>query len=44
MEVESALVPTFVAEAAVVSKPDELKGKTFAFVTLRGSQQPNSGN
>ncbi|NEP36342.1 MAG: acetyl-coenzyme A synthetase, partial [Moorea sp. SIO3B2] len=39
MEVESALVShPSVAEAAVVGKPDELKGEdVFAFVTLEGS-------
>ncbi|HEY9631884.1 MAG TPA: acetate--CoA ligase, partial [Coleofasciculaceae cyanobacterium] len=43
MEIESALVshPT-VAEAAVVGKPDELKGEeVFAFVTLEGDQTPS---
>jgi acetyl-CoA synthetase len=42
MEVESALVshPT-VAEAAVVGKPDELKGQAIsAFVTLESGQEP----
>jgi len=41
-EVESALVAhTKVAEAAVVGKPDELKGNVIcAFVTLEGSQIP----
>jgi len=43
MEVESALVShPSVAEAAVVSKPDELKGEDIvAFVTLEGSYQPS---
>ena len=42
-EIESALVshPT-VAEAAVVPRPDELKGSAIvAFVTLEGSQSPS---
>ncbi|TVP55305.1 MAG: acetate--CoA ligase, partial [Nodularia sp. (in: Bacteria)] len=41
MEVESALVShPAVAEAAVVGKPDELKGEeVFAFVTLEGTYQ-----
>jgi acetyl-CoA synthetase len=41
MEVESALVShELVAEAAVVGKPDEIKGQGIvAFVTLEGSQQ-----
>lgn len=41
MEVESALVShPAVAEAAVVGKPDELKGEeVFAFVTLEGSRE-----
>jgi acetyl-CoA synthetase len=41
MEVESALVShPAVAEAAVVGKPDELKGEeVVAFVTLEGSYQ-----
>ena len=40
MEVESALVShPAVAEAAVVSRPDEIKGEdVYAFVTLEGSQ------
>jgi acetyl-CoA synthetase len=40
MEIESALVShPAVAEAAVVGKPDELKGEeVFAFVTLEGNQ------
>ncbi|MBE9169660.1 acetate--CoA ligase [Pleurocapsales cyanobacterium LEGE 06147] len=43
MEVESALVShPAVAEAAVVSRPDEVKGEDiFAFVTLEGSYQPS---
>jgi acetyl-CoA synthetase len=43
MEIESALVShPAVAEAAVVGKPDELKGEeVFAFVTLEGDQNPN---
>ncbi|CAN5500625.1 acetate--CoA ligase [soil metagenome] len=42
-EIESALVAhQKVAEAAVVGKPDELKGNSvFAFVTLEGSHSPN---
>jgi acetyl-CoA synthetase len=42
MEVESALVHhAQVAEAAVVGKPDEIKGEGIAcFVTLRGGVQP----
>ncbi|HLJ77276.1 MAG TPA: hypothetical protein VKT75_07675, partial [Acidobacteriaceae bacterium] len=42
MEVESALVAhPRVAEAAVVGRPDELKGQAIsAFVTLEGGQQP----
>jgi acetyl-CoA synthetase len=42
MEVESALVShPFVAEAAVVGKPDELKGQAIsAFVTLESGQTP----
>ena len=41
MEVESALVShPAVAEAAVVSRPDEVKGEdVYAFVILEGSQQ-----
>ncbi|HEX7022602.1 MAG TPA: acetate--CoA ligase [Trueperaceae bacterium] len=41
MEVESALVShPLVAEAAVVGRPDELKGQAIvAFVTLEGKQQ-----
>ena len=43
MEIESALVShPAVAEAAVVGKPDELKGQGIAaFVTLEASQQPS---
>ncbi|AFZ36405.1 acetyl-coenzyme A synthetase [Stanieria cyanosphaera PCC 7437] len=43
MEVESALVShPAVAEAAVVGRPDELKGEdVYAFVTLEGSYQPS---
>jgi len=43
MEIESALVShPAVAEAAVVGKPDELKGEeVFAFVTLEGNQMPS---
>jgi len=43
MEIESALVShPAVAEAAVVGKPDDLKGEdVFAFVTLEGSFQPS---
>jgi acetyl-CoA synthetase len=42
MEVESALVAhSKVAEAAVVGRPDELKGQAIsAFVTLEGGYQP----
>ena len=42
-EIESALVShNAVAEAAVVARPDELKGSGIvAFVTLEGSQQPS---
>src|SRR5499427_3963090 len=45
MEVESALVHhPKVAEAAVVGKPDELKGEGIAcFVTLRGGSAPSDG-
>ena len=41
MEVESALVShPFVAEAAVVGRPDDLKGEAIAaFVTLEGTRQ-----
>jgi acetyl-CoA synthetase len=43
MEIESALVShTKVAEAAVVGRPDNLKGQALvAFVTLEGSIQPS---
>ncbi|MGG6297345.1 acetate--CoA ligase [Leptolyngbya sp. AN02str] len=43
MEIESALVShPAVAEAAVVGKPDELKGEEIvAFVTLEGTAAPN---
>ena len=43
MEVESALVShPAVAEAAVVGKPDEIKGQEIvAFVTLEGNHQPS---
>src|ERR1700733_1893171 len=43
MEIESALVAhPKVAEAAVVGRPDELKGQAIAaFVTLEGGQQPS---
>ena len=43
MEIESALVShSAVAEAAVVGKPDEVKGEeVVAFVTLEGSQPPS---
>ena len=42
-EIESALVAhSKVAEAAVVGKPDEIKGSAVcAFVTLEGSQTPS---
>lgn len=42
MEVESALVAhEFVAEAAVVGRPDEIKGQAIAaFVTLEGGRTP----
>jgi acetyl-CoA synthetase len=45
-EVESALVAhAEVAEAAVVGRPDELKGQALvAFVTLRGGRQPGDGD
>jgi acetyl-CoA synthetase len=41
-EIESALVShPFVAEAAVVGKPDEIKGSAiYAFVTLEGKRSP----
>ena len=43
MEVESALVShPYVAEAAVVGKPDDLKGQAiYAFVSLESSHQPS---
>jgi acetyl-CoA synthetase len=43
MEVESALVAhPAVAEAAVVARPDEIKGQAIAaFVTLEGNHQPS---
>ena len=43
MEVESALVAhAQVAEAAVVGKPDAIKGESvFAFVVLKGTRPPN---
>jgi acetyl-CoA synthetase len=43
MEVESALVShPKVAEAAVVGRPDEMKGQALvAFVTLQASEKPN---
>ncbi len=43
MEIESALVAhPKVAEAAVVGRPDEMKGQAIAaFVTLEGSQTPS---
>ena len=42
-EIESALVAHIkVAEAAIVGKPDEIKGSAIvAFVTLEGSQTPS---
>ncbi len=44
-EIESALVAHgYVAEAAVVGRPDEMKGQAVvAFVTLKGSATPSSG-
>jgi acetyl-CoA synthetase len=44
MEIESALVShSSVAEAAVVGRPDELKGQAVsAFVTLESGHQPSS--
>jgi acetyl-CoA synthetase len=44
-EIESALVAhALVAEAAVVGRPDEMKGQALvAFVTLKGSATPSSG-
>lgn len=43
MEIESALVShPFVAEAAVVGRPDELTGEAiFAFVSLEGNAEPS---
>jgi acetyl-CoA synthetase len=43
MEIESALVANpKVAEAAVVGRPDEIKGEgIFAFVVLKGKRPPN---
>jgi acetyl-CoA synthetase len=43
MEIESALVAhPKVAEAAVVGRPDDLKGQAIAaFVTLEGGREPN---
>ncbi len=43
MEVESALVANpKVAEAAIVGRPDEIKGEgIFAFVVLKGQRPPN---
>jgi acetyl-CoA synthetase len=43
MEIESALVShTSVAEAAVVARPDEIKGEAIVcFVTLRSGQSPS---
>ncbi len=45
MEVESALVShRAVAEAAVVDRPDALKGQALAaFITLEGGRQPSEG-
>jgi len=45
MEIESALVShPFVAEAAVVGKPHELKGECIVcFVTLEGQTKPHQG-
>jgi acetyl-CoA synthetase len=45
MEIESALVAhSKVAEAAVVGRPDELKGQAIAaFVSLESSYQPSPG-
>ena len=44
-EIESALVAhTHVAEAAVVGRPDEMKGQAVvAFVTLKGNVAPSTG-
>jgi acetyl-CoA synthetase len=46
MEIESALVAhPMVAEAAVVGRPDEVKGQAVsAFVTLKGGQAPSEEN
>jgi acetyl-CoA synthetase len=46
MEIESALVANpMVAEAAVVGRPDEVKGQAVsAFVTLKGGQVPSEEN
>ena len=43
MEIESALVANpMVAEAAVVGRPDEIKGQAVsAFVTLKSGQEPS---
>jgi len=45
MEIESALVShPSVAEAAVVARPDEIKGEAIiCFVTLRAGQTPSAG-
>jgi acetyl-CoA synthetase len=45
MEIESALVShVSVAEAAVVARPDEIKGEAIVcFVTLRSGQSPSGG-
>jgi acetyl-CoA synthetase len=45
MEIESALVShPHVAEAAVVARPDEIKGEAIvAFVTLRAGMKPDAG-
>jgi acetyl-CoA synthetase len=46
MEIESALVSNpIVAEAAVVGRPDEIKGQgVSAFVTLKAGQEPSEAN
>src|SRR5580700_5604160 len=46
MEIESALVANpMVAEAAVVGRPDDIKGQALAaFVTLKGGQLPSEEN
>jgi acetyl-CoA synthetase len=46
MEIESALVANpMVAEAAVVGRPDDVKGQAVsAFVTLKGGQLPSEEN